>query len=152
MSGTPAPAGDENPQALSVEAVWRGGYAADVRARGHTIPVDEPLADGGADRGPMPTELLCASLASCMCLAIGHVAGKRGVELPDLRITVRAERDGRALRYSRFAVTVASSLPEEELRPLLTRAERYCWVSNTFATPPTIDFNIETEQDTTEVQ
>ena len=152
MSGTSAAAGGATAPALAVEAVWRGGYAADVRARGHRVAVDEPLADGGADRGPMPTELLCASLASCLCLAIGHVAAKHGAELPDLRVAVRAERDGRALRYSRFAVTVASSLPETALRPLVARAERYCWVSNTLANPPAIDISIETQKDTTEVQ
>jgi putative redox protein len=138
-------------EARFVEAVWQGGYAAEVRARGHRIAVDEPLQDGGADGGPMPTELLCASLASCFCLAIGHVAGKHGVELTDLRVGVRAEREGRALRYGRFAVTVRSSLPADVLRPLVARAERYCWVSNTLARPPAIDFSIETSKDTTEV-
>lgn len=151
MSGAPADPGGRAPQ-LAVEAVWRGGYAADVHARGHRIRVDEPPADGGADSGPMPTELLSASLASCLCLAIGHVAAKHGIELPDLRVGVRAEREGRALRYGRFGVTVRSSLSEEVLRPLVTRAQRYCWVSNTLATPPTLEFSIETEKHTTEVQ
>jgi putative redox protein len=132
------------PRPLEVHAVWRGGFAADVHARGHRIAVDEPV-DGG-DTGAMPTELLCASLASCFCLAISHVAGKRGVELPDLRVDVRAERDGR------FMVTASSSLPEGELAPLVERARRFCWVSNTFAAPPTIELSSKHFTPTTEVQ
>jgi putative redox protein len=138
------------PGPLEVHAVWRGGLAADVHARGHSIAVDEPV-DGG-DTGAMPTELLCASLASCFCLAITHVAGKRGLELPDLRVDVRAERDGRALRYGRFVVTASSSLPEHELALIVERAKRFCWVSNTFAAPPTIELTSHHVPATTEVQ
>ncbi|MDO8212341.1 OsmC family protein [Conexibacter sp. CPCC 206217] len=140
-------------RAIAVEAVYRGGYSAEVSARGHRITVDEPVADGGADSGPMPTELLCASIASCFCLALGHVAAKHDVTLPeDVRVGVRAERDGRALRYGRFAVTVSSSLPRAAMQPLVARAERYCWVSNTLALAPALDFSIEeTAKDTTEV-
>lgn len=137
---------------LLAEATWRGGYAAEVDVRGHRITVDEPVADGGGDSGPMPTELLCASLASCLCLALSHVAAKHEVPLADLRVSVAAQRDGRALRYGHFAVTVRTSLPEAVLAPLLARAERYCWVSNTLATRPTIDYSIESSTDTTEVQ
>jgi putative redox protein len=136
---------------LHVHAVWRGGLAAEVHARGHRIAVDEPV-DGGDDSGAMPTELLCAALASCFCLAVGHVAAKRGIELPDLRVDVRAERDGRALRYGRFAVTASSSLPAEELAALVERAERFCWVSNTLAAPPTIELFTHHLTATPEVQ
>ncbi|MEA2248161.1 MAG: hypothetical protein QOH46_2690 [Solirubrobacteraceae bacterium] len=138
------------PRPLEVHAVWRGGLAAEVHARGHRIAVDEPV-DGG-DTGAMPTELLCASLASCFCLAIGHVAGKRGIELPDLRVDVRAERDGRALRYGRFVVTASSSPPAAELAALVERARRFCWVSNTFAAPPAIELLSQHVTATTEVQ
>jgi uncharacterized OsmC-like protein len=138
------------PRPLEVHAVWRGGLAAEVHARGHRIAVDEPV-DGG-DTGAMPTEVLCASLASCFCLAISHVAGKRGIELPDLRVDVRAERDGRALRYGRFVVTASSSLPADELAPLVERARRFCWVSNTFAAPPAIELLSQHVTATTEVQ
>lgn len=142
---------DEATPAIEATAEWRGGYATAVRMRDHVVMVDEPVADGGGDAGAMPTELLCASLASCMCMAIAHVARKHDVELPDLTVVVRAERAGRALRYGRFDVTARSSLPEERMRPLLTRAQRFCWVSNTLAVPPAIELSYEPATDTTEV-
>lgn len=118
---------------LEVCATWIGGYESRVHARGHEIPVDEPGSAGGRDRGMMPTEVFCASIASCFCLALAHVAGKRGRELPELRVVVRAERPGHELRYSRFEIEAQANVPDEELAALLEPARRVCWVSNTLA-------------------
>jgi putative redox protein len=125
---------------MKVTATYHGGYAATVHARQHTIAVDEPEASGGDDLGAMPTELLAASLASCFALALGHVARKRDRDLPGLTVTVEGERPGRELRYARFTVTAAADVPHDELDPLIERARRFCWVSNTFADPPHIEY------------
>jgi uncharacterized OsmC-like protein len=120
-------------EGLEVTAAWLGGWQARVRARGHEIAVDEPEWSGGADAGMMPTELLCAAIASCYCLALAFAAGKRGRDLPGLTVTVRAERVGRELRYGRFDVEATSDAPVEELAAVLEPARRLCWVSNTLA-------------------
>ena len=52
----------------------------------------------------MPTELFCAALASCFCLAVGFAAGKRDQEVPGLKVTVTAERVEGELRYEHFVV------------------------------------------------
>jgi putative redox protein len=118
---------------LEVSATWMGGYESRVRARGHEITVDEPGSAGGRDSGMMPTEAFCASIASCFCLALAHVAAKRGRELPGLRVIVRAERAGRELRYTGFEIEAQADVPERELGALLEPARRVCWVSNTLA-------------------
>ncbi len=125
---------------IEVTATYHGGYAATVEARGHTIAVDEPEDAGGADQGVMPTELLCASLASCFALALGHVARKRDIALPALQVQVTAERAGRELRYHRLSVVASAGVPLEQLQDLVVKAERFCWVSNTFADPPDITY------------
>ena len=126
---------------LEVTATWEGGYACSVDARGHRIPVDEPEYAGGADGGMMPTEVFIASLASCFCLAIAHVARRDGLdEPPDLKVDVRAERAGRELRYGKLVVTARAAVPAEELQLLVTRARRVCWVSNTLASPPAVEY------------
>jgi organic hydroperoxide reductase OsmC/OhrA len=73
--------------------------------------------------------MLCA-LASCFCLAVAHVAAKRDIELPGLRVAVDAERVGRELRYGRLRVEVAASPGEHDLDALVARAKQFCWVSN----------------------
>jgi len=130
-------------KALEVTATYHGAFAATVEARGREIAVDEPVESGGQDEGVMPTELLMASLASCFALALGHCARKRDQELPGLRVRVDAERAGTELRYGRVVVTAAADVPPAELAALVERARRFCWVSNTLARPPEIEYTTE---------
>lgn len=118
---------------LEVTARWHGGYESRVTTRSHEIVVDEPDYAGGRDAGMMPTEVFIASIASCFCLALHHVAGKRGRELDGLTVRVRAERAGREPRYGRIFVEADADVPREELEPLIEPARRVCWVSNTLA-------------------
>lgn len=120
---------------------WRGDWRAEVTAGPFTLLVDEPEADGGSFTGPMPTEYLLASLASCYTLAIAWAARRRRVELGDLEVRAVGEYNGP--RYERFRLRVVSSLPADDLEPLLEMAGRVCYVSNTLSQPP----QIEVEQD-----
>ncbi len=120
-------------EARHVEARWQGELAAAVTARDHELIADEPETYGGGNRGMMPTELFFAGLASCFCLAVAHVAAKRDIELPGLRVAVDAERVGRELRYSRLRVEVAAASGEHDLAALVERAKSFCWVSNMLA-------------------
>jgi len=119
--------------ALEVVATFLGGFATDVTAREHTVRVDEPERSGGTDTGMMPTELFCAALASCFCLAVGFAARKRDREVPGLKVTVTAERVEGELRYEHFVVTTEAQLGDEELARLVERARPLCWVSNALA-------------------
>jgi uncharacterized OsmC-like protein len=127
-------------EGLEVVATWEGGYEASVSARGHALTIDEPETSGGADAGMMPTEALCAALASCFCLAVAHVARRDGVDVADLRVTARAERAGSELRYGRIVVTTTAAAGGGELERLVERARRVCWVSNTLAKPPALEY------------
>jgi uncharacterized OsmC-like protein len=117
------------PKTLSVDATWEGGYRCTVKARDHVMIVDEPVHAGGGDAGPQPTEVYLASVASCFALAVYHVARKRSIELPDLR--VRAVGEYKGLGFAKVRVEVSSSYPQTELEPLLQRASSFCYVSNT---------------------
>jgi uncharacterized OsmC-like protein len=125
---------------LEVTAKWLGGYAAEVDARGHRIVIDEPESAGGENGGMMPTEALCAALASCFCLAVAHVARRDGVAVSDLRVDAKAERAGRELRYGRIVVTTTAAVAADVLAELVVRARRVCWVSNTLADPPAVEY------------
>ena len=127
-------------EGLEVTARWRGGYRADVEARGHEVAVDEPVHSGGEDTGFMPTELFCGALASCFCLAIGHVARKRAIDVPGLVVRVRSERAGRELRYARLLVACAADVDDAVLDMLIERARPFCWVSNTLAAGVEVEY------------
>ena len=123
-------------------ATWAGGLATDVAARGHAIRVDEPVEFGGGDTGPMPTELLAAALASCMCLSVAWAAGKRRVVLDDLAVEVTPHRVPGEPRHGHYDVAVISSAPDDVLGPCVELGTRYCWVTNTLLTPPTISYRV----------
>jgi uncharacterized OsmC-like protein len=127
-------------EGLAVSARWRGGYAVEVDARGHRVAIDEPEQAGGEDTAMMPTELFLASLAGCFCLALAWKAGRDGIELPGLRVDGRAERAGRELRYGRIVLEASADAPGEQLERLVEQARRLCWVSNTLADPPAIEY------------
>jgi putative redox protein len=107
------------------------GYEARVVVRGHEITVDEPVDDGGKDRGPMPTELLLAALASCYTLALRWAAKRRDLELGEIRVTATGTYEH--LRFASIRLEVHAGFPEGEAAALLSDARRVCYVSNTLA-------------------
>lgn len=79
----------------------------------------------------MPTELLLAAVASCMTLAIAHVARKHERPLVDLKVTAEGHYDGP--RFKRIVVDVSAGISRASLEWLVERAVRVCYVSNTLA-------------------
>lgn len=120
----------------TARARWTGGWRCEVDAGGFALVVDEPAEVGGGGAGPMPTDLLLASLSSCYALALAWAARKRGFELPDLTVSATGSYQGQA--FSSLTLTVLSSAPAEQLAPLLEPAKRVCYVSNTIAGHPPI--------------
>ncbi len=120
----------------TARALWTGGWRCEVEAGGFSLVVDEPAEVGGTGSGPMPTDLLLASLASCFALALAWAARQRGFELPDLEVSATGTYQG--TKFSSLLLTVESSLPGVELTALFEPASRACYVSNTFAHMPTV--------------
>jgi uncharacterized OsmC-like protein len=123
-------------------AEWKGGFKADVSARGHSLRADEPPEYGGEDTGPMPTELLIAALASCFCVAVAWAAKRQKVELPDLEVQVRAVPAPGEPRHAAYDICVHSSLERDALAPLVEMAKEACWVSNTLRRPPELRYSL----------
>ena len=84
----------------------------------------------------MPTDLLLASLSSCYALALVWAAGKRDLVLADLEVTATGGYEGQ--KFGSLVLTVRTSTPAEQVTPLLERAKRVCYVSNTFAHVPDV--------------
>jgi uncharacterized OsmC-like protein len=128
------------PSTNSVVARWQGGWQCRVAAGSFDLAVDEPESAGGTGTGPMPTEYLLASLASCYALALAWAARKRGVSLPALAVTATGTYDGP--RFSRLQLSVATDAPPAVIEPLIEPARRACYVSNTIALSPPIEVEI----------
>lgn len=121
----------------TVMSRWDGGLRAVVDAGGFELVVDEPESVGGTGRGPQPTELLLASVASCMTLAVAYSARKRDVDLAGLHVAVTGTYDGP--QFSDLRITVTAESPTGvDLDKLVASAERVCYVTRTLKLGPTI--------------
>ena len=136
---------------MEVQAVWKKNYQVEVRARQFSVPIDEAPEFQGEDTGMMPTELFLCSLASCFCLALVYAARKKRIEVKDMRVNVKGQKDLINFLFSRLVVKVDSSLPSETLVGIIPLAKKYCFVSNTISKSCPIEYVvIEPRIDTNE--
>jgi putative redox protein len=107
----------------SAVARRRKGYEHEVEMREHRLIADEPAEKGGSDRGPTPTELLAASLASCTAITLEMYANRKEWGLGTMEVAVdfteSTPDDPAAFDVS---ITVGAQLSEESRERLLTIA------------------------------
>ena len=119
-------------QLRTVHVRWMGGYRTDINIRGvHQLEGDEIPEYGGEDSGPMPTEFFLASISSCMCLAISHMAQKQRIQLNNIEVSANAEKDMQIFRFKEIHLEIQADLSPKKLDTLVQRAKKYCFVSNT---------------------
>ncbi|MGE3285055.1 MAG: OsmC family protein [Pseudonocardia sp.] len=127
----------------TVHARWDGDLRAIVQAGDHEIVVDEPRSvAGGTDRGPQPTELLLASVASCFTISIAYSARKRHLPLAGLDVRVTGAYDGPQFRAIRIVVHAAQP-GGDDLARLVESAKRVCYVTRTLTLGPEISVQID---------
>ena len=65
----------------------------DVEARGHKIKIDEPVAQGGTDKGMNPVEMLLGSVAACQTITASIYAESMGIKIDeDLAVSRQSNR------------------------------------------------------------
>jgi len=108
-----------------------------IGVRDHTITVDQPLADGGEDTAPTPTELLVASLASCVAFQARRYLARHQLPTTDLTVTADYNLEPHPARVTdiRIDIQLPHAVPVERLDALLA-VTRHCTVHNTLADPP----------------
>jgi putative redox protein len=99
-------------------------YRVDIRAGAHTLVADEPTSVGGGDLGPSPYGLLVSALAACTAMTLRMYAIRKGWELTNVGVDVRANVDDDGQRTIERIVTVPVDLPAEQLQRLAEIAER----------------------------
>jgi putative redox protein len=140
--GTPEPTAAGSSSGIDVKPVAGESYAIAVRT--HELLVDQPVEAGGDDTAATPTELLVASLASCVAYYAGRYLSRHDVCRDGLR--VRAEYDLASDRPARVGairvqLTVPPGLPPERRAALLAVAS-HCTVHNTLDRAPQITVDL----------
>jgi putative redox protein len=118
-------------------------YVATVR--GHEVRVDQPLAAGGTDEAPTPSELLVASLATCVAYYAGQYLERHGLSRTGFAVHAEyhmADRAPARIGSIHLRVIVPAGLPVGLVRPLRSVVS-HCTVHNTLREPPAVDIQID---------
>jgi len=131
-----------------VEVSYLGGESYAIATRGHTLLTDQPAAAGGADNAMTPTELLIASLSSCVAFYAGRYLARHGLNRDGLHVTATftaaTDRPARVAGV-RLAIRVPGGIPPSRQAALLAVAS-HCTVHNTFRQAPDIAIELSRPQ------
>jgi uncharacterized OsmC-like protein len=110
-----------------------------IGVRDHMVTVDQPLAYGGEDTAPTPTELLVASLASCVAFYARRYLARHQLPTAGLSVTADYTMGTRPARVTDVSVGVQlpDGVPTERHDALLAVAS-HCTVHNTLTDPPAV--------------
>jgi uncharacterized OsmC-like protein len=126
-----------------VEVSYLGGESYAVATRGHTLLTDQPATAGGADTAMTPTELLIASLSSCVAFYAGRYLTRHGLNRSGLHVTATfTTATTRPARVGEVRLTIrVPGIPPSRQAALLAVAS-HCTVHNTLRQPPDIAIEI----------
>ena len=130
------------PGVVSVRETRQGKFQQDVRVGQHRFHVDEPEAQGGADTGPGPYDLLAAALGACTSMTLRLYADFKKLPLERVQVFVRHGKrhiedckecaEGQDARIDHFErlIRLDGDLDEAARQKLLAIADK-CPVHNT---------------------
>jgi uncharacterized OsmC-like protein len=114
-----------------------------LRLRKHEMVVDHLPADGGADLGPSPVELLAAALGACVGMTVEAWCRARGYTDGPVAVNLTYALGDQPRRVT--ALTLDIELPKDvppERHSLIKRLVHGCPVHRTLEIPPVIDVEV----------
>lgn len=111
--------------------------------RQHVVTVDQPVADGGTDTAPTPTELFVASLGACVAFYVRRFLARHELSADGLAVEVEYEMAAKPARVGEITVRLRlpASVPPER-RPALLAVASHCTVHNTLDDPPDVHIDL----------
>lgn len=124
------------------------GDQFEVAVRQHRLLVDQPVADGGSDTAPTPTELFVSSLAACVAFYAGRYLLRHGLAAEGLRAEASYVISVHPARVGEITIDlhVPAGVPEKNRAALLAVAS-HCTVHNTLETPPSVEIALVSRED-----
>ena len=107
--------------------------------------VDQPVADGGSDAEPTPTELFVGGLASCVAFYAGRFLARHGVERDGLSVGCDWEMaQDRPNRVGRIDIRLGlpASFPQKDHDRLMAVVE-HCTVHHSMVQIPEVHIAAE---------
>lgn len=120
---------------VNVQSLTHGKLAQAIQFGAQTLVADEPVSEGGEDRGPNPYQLLLGALGACTAMTLQLYARRKGwpLEQVEVKLThdrIHAEDCGECetregfLDEIRKEIRVSGPLDDEQRQRLLEIARR----------------------------
>ena len=121
----------------TAQATPRSPVSVAVTMRHHTLVQDKPQAAGGADEGPMASELLLAALLACQHSTFVKVAAKRrlDVRIAGLHAEMAFEGGDIARIAVRFDLACDAAVRDDALATMVRLTEAACTISKALKVP-----------------
>ncbi len=121
---------------MKLEGTCPSHARTDVRVGSNEITIDEPVARGGTDLGPSPTETLVAALVACTNV-IGHrVAESHGVHFQAMSVDAEAQFDRHGVSLTAevdvpfpqilLKITVTTEAGEDAMQKVKDDLAKFC--------------------------
>ncbi len=122
---------------------WRADDRFDIQVREHRITVDQPVAVGGVDAGPTPTELFVAGLASCVAFYARRYLRRHHIDPAGLEVTTTYRMGTRPARVAgiEMEIHVSAPLTQQRRAGLLAQAA-HCTVHNSLTQAPEVEITL----------
>lgn len=123
---------------------YEGGDRLVAKIRGHEVVLDQPVADGGQDAGPTPTEMFVAALAGCVGFYAQRYLHRHELATAGLAVGCAFEMAERPARVGeiRLRVVLPAGFPDERQAGLQAVVE-HCTVHNSITRAPVISVSLE---------
>lgn len=107
----------------SIKASTAGApYRIEIKSpTGNSIIADEPVANGGEDKGFSPKELLAAALAACTCATVSMYAGRKSWNLEQVAVAIELNEINGQTQFIR-QIDLTGTLDEIQRARLLSVA------------------------------
>lgn len=96
-------------------------YVTEIHSENNTILSDEPLSNGGQDKGFNPFELLASSLASCSCITLKMYANRKQWNIDQIQVAVTITSDLNQTNFERN-ISFVGEIDDEQKKRLLVIA------------------------------
>ncbi|MGC8971484.1 MAG: OsmC family protein [bacterium] len=139
---------------VKINSRWVERNLIEVKAREHTVYVDQPETSGGTNKGPTPLEYLFASLASCIITIGLIVARQKQIKVKGLSVEVEGDidydvllgksKEPRAGFYRiKAKVKVDGDLTQQEKEEFIKEVESRCPIADNLLNPTPIEVVVE---------
>ena len=109
-----------------------------IEARGHRLFADQPVADGGEDTAPTPTELFVAALGACIAFYAERFLRRHALSTDGLKVACDYAWAEDPHRVGEISVAVEAPGLTPARREAFSRVIEHCTVHNSLLHPPAV--------------